>query len=104
MTVGEPTADSMEISSYNKLSLWKTRPYIILEVCPNNIVVDENGIHSTVSIHQVSHAPKTTPNDREDTTDTLKGHAVKPEDKLSIDRKNEQRREYAVERIIGYYD
>lgn len=81
-----------------------TDPYLILEARQNTIVVNDNGVHSTVRIQQASHATNTMPDDGEDETNTSARNAATPEDKRSSDQEQERKQKYVVERIIRHYD
>lgn len=50
------TGTSLAMTSYNKLQMWKAIPFQINKVQPRRVVIDEDGVPTTVSLSRVTAA------------------------------------------------
>lgn len=55
---GRSTADGTATTSFNELQLRKDRPFETTKVQLHTAISDENGLHKTVSLHQVTAVPR----------------------------------------------
>lgn len=91
--------NSIAAFSYNKLQLRTTGPYRMAKVRPNIIIIHENRVDNTVSIHWVSCGPNASPDGDKDAKDTSTRYAAASEDQGSSDRKKVPN---AIERIVRH--